>query len=106
MPVNSPSVYPPQEKNPEVEVHEEIGFFSFDEAIGKLVLREFHVEGFVNQYVVESWDAESRTLAIVTESLRTSSRGGVPEPPTKSSMRMNSGRPSSCPGPARNGYAT
>ncbi len=44
-------VYPPQEKNPKGEVHQDEGYISFDRARGRLVLRQFHVEGFVNQYV-------------------------------------------------------
>lgn len=63
------SVYPPQEKNPEGEIHEEIGFFSFDKARETFVLREFHVEGFVNQYLVERWDPENRILVLVTEAI-------------------------------------
>jgi hypothetical protein len=47
------SVYPPQEKNPKGETHEDRGIFSFDRARKRLVFRQFHVEGFVNQYVAE-----------------------------------------------------
>lgn len=47
------SVYPPQQKNPKGETHEDRGVFSFDRARKRLVLRQFHVEGFVNQYVAD-----------------------------------------------------
>jgi hypothetical protein len=47
------SVYPPQEKNPKGETHEDRGIFSFDRARKRLVFRQFHVEGFVNQYTAE-----------------------------------------------------
>jgi hypothetical protein len=47
------STYPPQEKNPKGEVHEHRSFFSYDRARKALVLRQFHQEGFVNQYVVK-----------------------------------------------------
>lgn len=47
------SVYRPQEKNPKGETHEDRGIFSFDRARKRLVLRQFHVEGFVNQYVAD-----------------------------------------------------
>jgi hypothetical protein len=46
------SVYAPQDKNPKGEVHEDFGVFSFDTSRRRAVLRQFHVEGFVNQYVV------------------------------------------------------
>jgi hypothetical protein len=51
--VQNTSTYHPQPKNPKGEVHQDIGFFSMDEARKRLVLRQFHVEGFVNQYVQE-----------------------------------------------------
>ena len=47
------ATYPPQAKNPKGEQHEDMGFFSFDSARKKLVYRQFHVEGFVNQYVAD-----------------------------------------------------
>lgn len=43
--------YPPQEKNPKGEVHVERAIYSFDKSAKKLVLRQFHGEGFVNTYV-------------------------------------------------------
>jgi hypothetical protein len=44
------SEYPPQEKNPKGERHEHWGMFSFDRQQKLLMLRHFHVEGFVNTY--------------------------------------------------------
>jgi hypothetical protein len=52
--------YPPQEKNPKGEVHEDRAFFSYDKSAKKLRLRQFHVEGFVNSYI------ESDALTFVT----------------------------------------
>jgi hypothetical protein len=48
------SEYPPQEKNPKGEIHDDEGFFSFDRARKRLVLRQFHVESFVVQYVQDA----------------------------------------------------
>ena len=45
--------YPPQLQNAKGEIHEDEGFFSYDRARKRIVLRQFHVEGFVNQYVEE-----------------------------------------------------
>jgi hypothetical protein len=42
--------YPPQEKNRDGEMHEHWGIFSYDKARKLIVLRQFHVEGFVNTY--------------------------------------------------------
>lgn len=55
------SRYPPQEKNKTGEVHEHWGVFSYDKSRKLIVLRQFHVEGFVNTYrqATESEQAES-----------------------------------------------
>ena len=66
--VHNRSEYPVQEKNPKGEVHEDEGFISFDRARKKLVLRQFHVEGFVNQYV-EDPDSTATRLVFTTESI-------------------------------------
>jgi hypothetical protein len=44
------STYPPQEANRAGEVHEHWSFFSYDRVRKTLVFRQFHQEGFVNQY--------------------------------------------------------
>lgn len=67
--VTNKSAYPPQEKNPRGEVHEDLGFISYDKAAGKLMLRQFHVEGFVNQYVLDSISPDGRTIVFVTTAI-------------------------------------
>lgn len=54
------STYPAQEANPEGEVHRHWSLFSYDRDRKKLVLRQFHDEGFVNQYVMAADPAEGR----------------------------------------------
>lgn len=66
--VRNRSTYPPQDKNPKGEVHEDIGIFSFDSARKRIVLRQFHTEGFVNQYVLDP-DAPSGRLVLTTEAI-------------------------------------
>jgi hypothetical protein len=66
--VRNRSIYAPQEGNPG-EDHRDIGFISFDSTRGKHVLRQFHVEGFVNQYVHESTSEDGKTLTFVTEAI-------------------------------------
>jgi hypothetical protein len=51
--VRNRSSYPAQEKNPKGEIHEDIGFFSFDRARRRVMFRQFHVEGFVNHYALD-----------------------------------------------------
>lgn len=67
--VTNISVYKPQEANPEGEVHEDIGYFSYDRSRRKYVFREFHVEGYVNQYLLEQADPDKRILVLITESV-------------------------------------
>ena len=66
--VHNRNEYPAQEKNPKGEIHEDEGWFSFDRARKRLVLRQFHVEGFVNQYV-EDADSSPDRLVFTTESI-------------------------------------
>jgi hypothetical protein len=66
--IRNRSTYPPQEKNPKGEVHEDIGFFGFDSGRKRLVLRQFHSEGFVNQYVLDPTSTSDR-LVFTTEAI-------------------------------------
>lgn len=67
--VKNKSTYAPQEKNPKGEVHEDMGFFSYDRSRKKFILRQFHVEGFVNQYLFDSKSEDGKTLSFITESI-------------------------------------
>lgn len=61
------STYPPQEKNKKGEVHEHSGMFSYDRQRKLLVLRQFHIEGFVNTYR-QSAEAGADKLVFDSES--------------------------------------
>jgi len=69
------AVFEPQEKNTKGEVHQDFGFFSYDKKREKFVLRQFHVEGFVNQYVLDSLSEDGKTLVFVTEKIENISPG-------------------------------
>jgi hypothetical protein len=73
--VRNKSIYPPQEKNPKGETHEDEGFVSYDKAAKKLMLRQFHIEGFVNQFVLENVSEDSRTLVFVTNAIENTPPG-------------------------------
>ncbi len=62
------STYPAQPKNPKGEVHEHRSFFSYDRARKTIVFRQFHQEGFVNQYVMLS-EAKASVVVFETEAL-------------------------------------
>lgn len=66
--VRNRSEYPAQESSPKGEIHEDEGFLSFDRSRKRLVLRQFHVEGFVNQYVEDADSSPSR-IVFTTESI-------------------------------------
>ena len=66
--VQNRSEYPVQDKNPKGEIHQDEGFISFDRNRKKLVLRQFHVEGFVNQYVEDDSSFPSH-IVFATESI-------------------------------------
>jgi hypothetical protein len=65
--VRNTATYPPQDKNPKGEVHEDLGFFSYDRSRKAFVLRQLHVEGFTNTYVSQTVDATAVVFA--TESI-------------------------------------
>jgi hypothetical protein len=66
--VKNRSVYPAQEKNPKGEEHEDEGVFSFHSARKLIVFRQFHVEGFVIQYVMEPI-VKPGTIVFVSEAI-------------------------------------
>ena len=63
------SVFEPQEKIPEGEIHADIGYISYDRIRETFVFRQFHVEGFVNQYVLDSLSSGGETLVFETEAM-------------------------------------
>ncbi len=62
------STYPPQPKNEKGEVHEHWSFLSDDRARRTLVLRQFHPEGFVNQFVLKPGEGQG-VLVFESEAL-------------------------------------
>jgi len=67
--VQNKTTIAPSAQNPKGEVHEDMGVFSYDKARKTFILRQFHVEGFVNQYVLESLPAGGQPFVFVTESI-------------------------------------
>lgn len=69
------SSYAPQEKNPKGELHDDLGFFSYDKARKQLVFRQFHVESFVIQYLVRSISDDGKTIVLDSESIENVPKG-------------------------------
>ena len=53
----------------ETEVHRNWDFLSWDKVRGTFVLRQFHVEGFVNRYTCTVSDGEPRTFVFESEGI-------------------------------------
>jgi hypothetical protein len=73
--VRNRSTYPPSTENPKGEVHEDIGYISYDRARKTFVLRQFHVEGFVNQYKIELMSSDGKTIVFISESIENVPKG-------------------------------
>jgi hypothetical protein len=69
------AVFVPDEKNPEGEVHEDRGFMSYDHHRKTIVYRQFHIEGFVNQYVLDSLSSDGTTFIFVSEAIENAPAG-------------------------------
>ena len=67
--VNHRSVYAPQAKNPKGETHEDIGYFSYDRARKAFVLRQFHIEGYVNQFTADPTPADGKVFVFTSEAI-------------------------------------
>jgi hypothetical protein len=60
------SVWQPKSAGAKPEIHEDTGMYSYDKSLKKLVLRQFHVEGFVNEYQLDSMSADGKSLTFTT----------------------------------------
>ena len=60
------SVYQPEDPAAKPLVHEDFGIFSYDTNLKKVVWRQFHSEGMVNEYALDSVSADGKSLEFVT----------------------------------------
>lgn len=67
--VQNESRLEPKDKNAPAEIHEDFGLFSYDQARECYVFRQFHAEGFVNQYICKKILDEGKTFIFVSEQL-------------------------------------
>jgi hypothetical protein len=75
--VTNKAVYPPQDKNPKGETHEDLGLFGYDRGLKKLSFRQFHIEGFVVQYSLESISEDGRSFVFRSTAIENISPGWV-----------------------------
>ena len=50
-------------------MHKDIGYFSYDNGRKTFVLRQFHIEGFVNQFRIDSISPDKETIVFISESI-------------------------------------
>ena len=67
--IRNKTTYAPQEKNPKGEIHEDVGYISYDKIRKLFIMRQFHKEGFVNQFKLDSISADGKTLVFISESI-------------------------------------
>jgi len=65
----SVSTYPPQETNKTGEIHEHWSFFSYDRIRKVIAFRQFHQEGFVNQYRLTSISDDGGLVVFESEQI-------------------------------------
>lgn len=73
--IRNKSTYPPSDNHPTGQVHEDIGYFSYDKARKKFKLRQFHIESFVNTFVLDSISADKKTLVFISEDIENIPKG-------------------------------
>ena len=67
--ISNKSTYPAADNTPNGEIHEDKGFISYDNSRNIFVLRQFHIEGFVNQYRLESISPDGQKIVFISEAI-------------------------------------
>ena len=62
------SEFEPKEGEDAGEIHEDLGFFSYDPVRQAIIFRQFLSEGFVNTYVLEPRESDEDPLVFMSES--------------------------------------
>lgn len=70
------SAFEPTERNEDGEKHKDEGFISYDKARNKIVYRQFNIEGYVNQYILNDSLSNDSTFVFVTENIENFVPGG------------------------------
>ncbi len=73
--VRNKSVWEPKTAGGKSEIHEDFGMFSYDRALKKIILRQFHIEGFVNEYTLDSISEDGKSLEFVTNRIENIPQG-------------------------------
>ncbi len=74
--VKNESRFDPTEKNPKGEHHIDKGFISYDKSRKTLVYRQFNIEGYINQYILNDSLSNDSQLIFETEIIENFVPGG------------------------------
>jgi hypothetical protein len=74
--VKNESIFTPTENNLKGEIHQDWGLISYDKQRKVYVFRQFHVEGFVNQYVFNQEISSIEKLVFESEIIENFVLGG------------------------------
>jgi len=61
--------YDSSEEDIKGEIHEDIGFISYDTGRKKYLLRQFYSEGYINQFVLDTLFMNQNTFVFITENV-------------------------------------
>jgi hypothetical protein len=64
--IRNRAAYAPQAKSPQGEIHEDLGFISYNQIGKKFTLRQFHVEGTIVEYNLESISPDGKRFVFVS----------------------------------------
>lgn len=76
MEIKHRSVFEPTQQNQEGEIHEDIGIISFDKAENAVVFRQYHTEGYMNEYILNDSLSTSDVLVFETREIENFVPGG------------------------------
>ena len=74
--IKNDSKFEPTESRPEGENHIDWGIVSFDKQRNKIIFRQFNIEGYVNQYVLNDSLSNESKLIFETEIIENFVEGG------------------------------
>jgi hypothetical protein len=67
--IKNKTIYPASEKAKNGYIHEDVGYISYDKSRKTFIFRQFHSEGFINQYKLDSISADKKTFVFISESI-------------------------------------
>ncbi|HEY0653626.1 MAG TPA: heme-binding beta-barrel domain-containing protein [Chryseosolibacter sp.] len=73
--VRNKTVYPATPEKPKGYIHEDVGYISYDKGRKTFVFRQFHAEGFVNHYELDSISADKKTMVFVSDVIENIPKG-------------------------------